>query len=73
MDSRSQEAHVTSTVVQTTPEVSPEKYDLVIIGSVREPNSPHGRLASWDGALQLLNVSTSEVPATTLLVFLQRT
>jgi choline dehydrogenase-like flavoprotein len=33
MHSRSQGAHATSTVVRTTPEVSPEQYDLVIIGS----------------------------------------
>ncbi|MBB5330395.1 dihydrolipoyl dehydrogenase family protein [Tunturiibacter gelidoferens] len=42
MDSRSQEAHVTSTAVQTTPEVSPEKYDLVIIGS-----GTGAKLSAW--------------------------
>jgi Fructose-bisphosphate aldolase class-I/Pyridine nucleotide-disulphide oxidoreductase len=42
MDSRSQIAHAMSTVVGTTPEVSPEKYDLVIIGS-----GTAAKLSAW--------------------------
>ena len=42
MDSRGQAALVMSTVVETTPEISPEKYDLVIIGS-----GTGAKLSAW--------------------------